>query len=64
MEPETFMSLDEMVIAFKGRHSAKVYMPKKQQNGGVNFGAGQEFQGIFMILKWWELKILKAPLLP
>ena len=29
VEPETFMSIDEVMVAFKGRHSAKVYMPKK-----------------------------------
>ena len=33
-EPETFMLIDEMMIAFKGRHSAKVYKPTKSTKSG------------------------------
>ena len=32
--PEIFMSIDEMTVAFKRRHSAKVYMPKKPTKVG------------------------------
>ena len=32
--PETFMSVDEMMVAFKGRHSAKVCMPKNPTKWG------------------------------
>ena len=28
------MSVDEMMVAFKGRHSAKVYMPQKPSKWG------------------------------
>ena len=34
--PETFMSVHETMVAFKGRHSAKVYMPKKPTKWGYN----------------------------
>ena len=31
---ETYMAVDEMMIPFKGRHSAKMYMPKKPVKWG------------------------------
>ena len=35
-EPETNQSMDEMMIRFNGKHSAKVYMPKKPVEGLQN----------------------------
>ena len=64
VEPETFMSIDEMMLLLRVDILQRCTCLKNQQNRGINFGAGQEFQGIFMILKWWMLEILKAPLLP
>lgn len=29
VHPETHMSIDEIMVPFKGKHSIKVYMPKK-----------------------------------
>ena len=51
--PETFMSVDEMMVAFKGRHSAKVYMPKKATKWGYKLWSHtgiSEYTYIFEVL--------------
>ena len=58
------MSLDEMMVLLRVDILQRYTCLKNQQSGSINFGAGQKVQGIFMILKWWVLEILKAPLLP
>ena len=58
------MSLDEMMVLLRVDILQRYACLKNQQSGSINFVAGQKVQGIFMILKWWVLEILKAPLLP
>lgn len=38
-EPESFVSVDEQIIPFKGRHSLKVYMQKKPKKWGYKVWA-------------------------
>ena len=33
--PETFLSVDEQVVPFKGASGLKRYLPKKEKNGGI-----------------------------
>ncbi|XP_064607844.1 piggyBac transposable element-derived protein 3-like [Liolophura sinensis] len=37
--PETYQCIDEMMVAFKGRHSLKQYMPKKPSKWGYKLWA-------------------------
>ncbi|KAH9369480.1 hypothetical protein HPB48_014340 [Haemaphysalis longicornis] len=37
-EMEPCLAVDEMMIPFKGRHSLKVYMQKKTENGATKYG--------------------------
>ena len=47
--PETFMSVDEMMVASKGRHSAKVYMPKKPTKWGYKLWSRTGISGYMYI---------------
>ena len=49
--PETFMSVDEMMVAFKGRHSAKVYMPKKPTKWGYKLWSRTGISGYTYIFE-------------
>ena len=58
--PETNEAVDEMMIPFKGKHSVKMYMPKKPVNGGINFGAELAYLFTYMNLTFLVVKELKA----
>ncbi|CAB3987582.1 Hypothetical predicted protein [Paramuricea clavata] len=54
--PETMQAIDEMMIPFKGRHSAKQYMPKKPTKWGYKLWCQAGMSGYV-----YDLEILGSP---
>ena len=55
--PETYHAIDEMMVAFKGRHGLKQYMQKKTQSGATSSGADQGFLDIHTTSKYVAVKL-------
>ena len=54
--PETMQAIDEMMIPFKGRHSAKIYMPKKPTKWGYKLWCRADISGYV-----YDFEVLGSP---
>ena len=57
---ETFMSVDEMMVTFKVRHSAKVYMPKKPTKVGYKMWYRNGISGYTYQFEYLEVKVYQV----
>ena len=64
VEPETFVSIDEMMVSFKGRHSAKVYMPKKPTKWRCKLWCRAGISGYIYDFEVVGARNIKGPLFP
>ena len=59
--PETFMSVDEQVVQFKGVHSANVTYPKNLRNGVTSYGEELGHPVTYTISKFMVVWYQKEP---
>ena len=55
--PETFMSVYEMMMAFKGGIPLKFICPRNLPNWGTRCSVAREYQDIHISLKYLEVKV-------
>ena len=55
--PETFMSVHEMMMAFKGGIPLKFICPRNLPNWGTRCSVAREYQDIHISLKYLEVKV-------
>ena len=56
------MTIDELMVAFKGRHSAKVYMPKKPTKWGYKHWCRARISGYIYDFEVVDARNTKGPL--